>query len=67
MHAASGQHGGAVPIREDPDVAVTQSMWLLKRLGAFVDEIGLDTITELLQQGDGGRSLQAVYGRLLAI
>jgi len=55
------------PYREDPDVAVTQSIWLLKRLGAFVDETGLDTITGLLRQGDGGRSLQAIYGCLLGI
>ena len=55
------------PYREDPDVAVTQSMRLLKRLDAFVDQMGLDAITKLLQQGDGGRSLQALYGRLLGI
>jgi sugar phosphate isomerase/epimerase len=53
------------PYREDPDVAVTQSIRLLKRLDAFVNEMGLDAITELIHQGDGGRSLQEIYGRLL--
>lgn len=55
------------PYREDPDVAVVQSIRLLQRLDALIDEIGLETITELLHQGDGGRSLERVYEHLFRI
>jgi xylose isomerase len=55
------------PYREDPDTAVIQSIKLLQRLDALVDEIGTEAITELLRQGDGGRSLGLIYERLFGI
>lgn len=55
------------PYREDPDVAVVQSIKLLKRLDALVEEIGLEAITQLVRQGDGGRSLGRVYEQFFGI
>jgi xylose isomerase len=55
------------PYREDPDVAVVQSIKLLKRLDALVDEIGLEKITQLLHQGDGGHSLGKIYEHLFGM
>ncbi|MGQ9494013.1 MAG: sugar phosphate isomerase/epimerase family protein [Anaerolineae bacterium] len=55
------------PYREEPEVAVVQSIKLLKRIDALVDEMGLETITELLRQGDGGCSAQEVYRHLFGI
>ncbi len=55
------------PYREDPDVAVIQSIKLLKRMDALVDEIGLETITQLLHHRDGGHSLGQIYERLFGI
>ncbi len=52
------------PYREDPDTAIIQGIKLLKRLDALVDEIGLVKITQLLHQGDGGRSLGLIYEHL---
>lgn len=48
------------PYREDPDLAVTESIAYLKRLDEIVDEIGLETITELLHQNDGARTLRVI-------
>jgi hypothetical protein len=33
----------------------------------MVEEIGLETMTELLRQGDGGRSLGKIYGHLFGM
>lgn len=52
------------PYRENPDIAVVQSIKLLGRLDALVDNIGVETITQLLHQGDGGRSLERIYEHL---
>ena len=48
------------PYREDPDLAVTESIAYLKRLDEIVDEIGLETITELLRHNDGARTLRVI-------
>lgn len=53
------------PYREDPDLAVTESIAYLKRLDEIVDEIGLDTITELLRQNDGARTLRLINRHVL--
>ena len=63
----TGDHAGFFSRRPeivDPDVAVVQSIKLLKRLDALVDEIGLEKITQLLHQGDGGCSLREIYEHL---
>lgn len=48
------------PYREDPDLAVTESIAYLKRLDEIVDEIGLATISELLHKKDGARTLRVI-------
>jgi xylose isomerase len=53
------------PYREDPDLAVTESIGYLKRLDEIVDEIGLETITELLRQNDGVRTLRVINRHVL--
>lgn len=53
------------PYREDPDIAVTESIAYLKRLDEIVDEIGLETITELLRQNDGARTLRVINRHVL--
>jgi hypothetical protein len=53
------------PYREDPDLAVTESIAYLKRLDEIVDEIGLDTITELLRKNDGALTLRVINRHVL--
>ena len=53
------------PYREDPDMAVTESIAYLKRLDEIVNEIGLDTISELLRQNDGAHSLRVINRHVL--
>jgi len=53
------------PYREDPDLAVTESIAYLKRLDDIVDEIGLETITELLHKNDGARTLRLINQHVL--
>ncbi len=53
------------PYREDPDLVVTGSIAYLKRLDEIVDEIGLDTITELLRQNDGALTLRVINRHVL--
>lgn len=48
------------PYREDPDLAVSESIAYLKRLDEIVDEIGMETITELLHQNDGVQILRVI-------
>jgi xylose isomerase len=52
------------PYREDPDIAVIQSITFLRQLNNLVEQIGMQTITDLLQQNDGGRALQEIYQHL---
>ena len=53
------------PYREDPDLAVIESIAYLRRLNEIVDEIGLRTITELLHQNDGARTLRVINQHVL--
>jgi sugar phosphate isomerase/epimerase len=53
------------PYREDPDLAVTESIAFLKRLDEIIDEIGMKTITELLHQNDGARTLRVINRHVL--
>jgi sugar phosphate isomerase/epimerase len=53
------------PYREDPDIAVTESIVFLKRLDEIVDEIGMKTIAELLHQNDGARTLRLINRHVL--
>ena len=53
------------PYREDPDLAVIESIAYLKRLDEIVDEIGLETITGLLQQNDGALTLRVINRHVL--
>jgi xylose isomerase len=48
------------PYREDPDLAVTESIAYLKRLDEIVDEIGMSTITEQMQKSDGAQTLRMI-------
>jgi xylose isomerase len=48
------------PYREDPDLAVTESIVYLKRLDEIVDEIGMGTITELMHNSDGAQNLRVI-------
>lgn len=53
------------PYREDPDLAVIESIAYLKRLNEIVDEIGMETISELLRQNDGARTLRVINRHVL--
>ena len=53
------------PYREDPDLAVTESIAFLKRLDEIVDEIGMKTIAELLHQNDGACTLRLINRHVL--
>jgi len=53
------------PYREDPDMAVIESIAYLKRLDEIVDEIGLETITGLLQKNDGAQTLRVINRHVL--
>jgi xylose isomerase len=55
------------PYREDPDLAVAESIAYLRRLDEIVDEIGMATLTELLRHNDGGRTLQAINRHVLGV
>ena len=48
------------PYREDPDLAVVESIAYLKRLDEILDEIGMDTVTELIHKSDGAQTLRAI-------
>jgi xylose isomerase len=52
------------PYREDPGIAVKQSITFLKEVSALIDTYELDAMTELVRQGDGAFSAQELY-RLL--
>lgn len=53
------------PYREDPDLAVIESIAYLKRLDEIVDEIGMDTISGLLHQNDGAQTLRVINRHVL--
>jgi sugar phosphate isomerase/epimerase len=52
------------PYREDPDVAVKQSIVFLQQIDRLVESIGMETLADLLRQGDGGRTLREIYRHL---
>jgi sugar phosphate isomerase/epimerase len=49
------------PYREDPGIAVKQSINFLKEISDLIDSYGLDATTELIHQGDGAYSAQELY------
>jgi len=53
------------PYREDPDLAVIESIAYLKRLDEIVDEIGMETITRLLHENDGAKTLRLINRHVL--
>ncbi len=55
------------PYREDPDVAVLQSIRFVQRVDALVDEIGMDTLTELLRRNDGAVATRELSRHLLGV
>ena len=55
------------PYRENPDVAVLHSIRFIQRIEALVDEIGMDTLTELLHRNDGAVAVRELSRRLLGI
>ena len=48
------------PYREDPDLAVVESIAYLKHLDEILDDIGMDTVTELIHKSDGAQSLRVI-------
>jgi xylose isomerase len=55
------------PFREDPDLAVIESIAYLKRLNEIVDEIGLETITKTLHKNDGAHTLKLINRHVLGM
>jgi len=53
------------PYREDPDLAVIESISYLKRLDEIVEEIGMQTITGLLHENDGAQTLRIINRQVL--
>ena len=49
------------PYREDPGIAVKQSITFLKEVSERIDAYGLEALTGLIHQGDGAFSTQELY------
>jgi sugar phosphate isomerase/epimerase len=55
------------PFREDPDVAVLQSIRFIQRVDTLIDEIGMDTMADLIRQNDGAIATRELSLRLLGV